>query len=146
MSTLTARTSITVSDAEAKQAQHVGQERSPHEPVTWVVERGDERVQVPAELSAVISQVVETIARGGVVTVGRMPEELTTTVAARELGISRTTLLKMVAAGELPAHKVGSHTRVRSADVLAAKRARLARQRKALEELIELEDAMEREI
>lgn len=144
MSTLTARTSITVSDAEARQAQQVRQERSPNRSVTWIAERGDERIQVPVELSAIISQVVETIARGEVVTVGRMPEELTTTVAARELGISRTTLLKMVAAGELPAHKVGSHTRVRSADVIAAKKARLSRQRKALEELIELEDAMER--
>jgi excisionase family DNA binding protein len=146
VATITAKTSITVGSTETKQAQLVGRDQAHSEPMTWIIEQGTEQVRVPAELGAVIGQVVETIARGGVVTVGRMPEELTTTVAARELGVSRSTLMKMIAAGEMPAHKVGSHTRVRASDVLAARKARLARQRKALEELIELEDALEREI
>ena len=48
--------------------------------------------------------------------------------------------MKLVAAGELPSHEVGSHTRIKSAHVREFKRARLERQRKAFAELLELED------
>jgi hypothetical protein len=46
-----------------------------------------------------------------------------------------------VAAGEVPAHKVGTHTRLRAADVLELRRARIARQREAFTQLLALEDA-----
>lgn len=107
----------------------------------WTVTRaGNQGVTVPSELSALISAVVQSVARGGTVTVSSMPEDLTTTAAADQLGISRPTLMKLVSGGELPSHKVGSHTRIKSAHVVEFKRARLARQRKAFEELLALED------
>ncbi|GIG37660.1 helix-turn-helix domain-containing protein [Cellulomonas pakistanensis] len=95
----------------------------------------------PAELSRLITAVVDAVAAGGTVTVGAMPDELTTTAAAELLGVSRPTLMKLIANGDLPAHKVGTHTRLLAEDVVAFRRERLARQRRAFEELLAAEDA-----
>lgn len=100
---------------------------------------------VPNELAQLLARVIESIAEGGTMTVGTLPREITTTVAASQLGVSRPTLMKMIAAGDLPAHKVGSHTRLLTEDVLTFRRARLERQRSALDELLALEDELEDE-
>lgn len=104
---------------------------------------GEEAAPLPRELSRLIAQVIEAIAHGGTVTVSSLPDELSTSVAADQLGISRPTLMKKIRNGEIRAHKVGSHHRLKSADVLAFKRARLARQRRALAEMNELLDELE---
>lgn len=96
--------------------------------------------EVPPELSALIAQVVQAVAAGHTVTVSSMPEELTTTAAAKLLGISRPTLMRKIKSNEIPARKVGTHTRVRTSDVLAEQRARRQRQLAAFEELRALED------
>jgi excisionase family DNA binding protein len=100
-------------------------------------------VPVPTELAQIITKVLEAMAAGGTVTIGSLPEELTTTVAADQLGISRPTLMKMIRSGEIPAHKVGAHHRLKTVDVLAVKRIRLAKQREAFVELRRLEDELE---
>ncbi|MFC7403538.1 helix-turn-helix domain-containing protein [Georgenia alba] len=97
---------------------------------------------VPVELAQLLARVVETVAKGGAVTIETMPSELTTTAAAGMLGISRPTLMKMVDRGEVPAHKVGSHTRLRTDDVLAAKRRRLDEQRRAFEALRQMDEEL----
>lgn len=98
---------------------------------------------MPQELAAIIGRVLEVMASGGTVMVGSLPEELTTTVAAEQLGISRPTLMKLIRHDEIPAHKVGIHHRVKSADVLAFKRGRIQRQRQALEKLRVLEEELD---
>ncbi len=108
-----------------------------------VADRDGSIVAVPAELTSLLRQVVQIVADGGAVTIGSLPDELTTTAAAAQLGVSRPTLARLVGAGEIPAHKVGSHTRFRTEDVIAYRRARLARQRAALQELIHIEDELE---
>ncbi|ATY17279.1 DNA-binding protein (plasmid) [Amycolatopsis sp. AA4] len=97
-------------------------------------------VEVPPELSAIIAQVVQAVAAGRAVTVSSLPEELTTTEAAKILGISRPTLMRKIDAGEIPARKVGTHTRLRTRDVLAERSARRQRQLAAFDELRALED------
>jgi len=101
---------------------------------------GGSVVPVPNELSEIIAQVVQAVARGHAVTVNAMPTELTTTAAAQLLGVSRPTLMRKVNAGEIPSHKVGSHTRLRTADVLEEQQARRQRQLAAFHELRALED------
>src|SRR5699024_11326343 len=54
-----------------------------------------EPLAIPPELRELLRQVVVAFARGKAVTVTTTPEEVTTTEAARELGISRPTLMKM---------------------------------------------------
>lgn len=98
--------------------------------------------EAPVELNAILRKVVEAIAQGGTVTIGTVPKELTTTTAAKMLGISRPTLMQLIGKGELPAHKVGSHTRVLTADVQKYRDARTSVRREGIDELRALEDAL----
>lgn len=97
-------------------------------------------IELGDELRALLQRIITIIGEGGTVTVGSMPEVLTTTVAADLLGISRTTLMKHVRNGELPSFRVGSHTKLRRDDVFAFHKSRLQQQRAALDELLALED------
>lgn len=82
-----------------------------------VLDDGQE-ISLPTDLVGFLGNVLSGLSRGGV-SVTLLPEELTTTVAAELLGVSRPTLMKWVRAGEIPSHPVGSHTRLKLADVLA---------------------------
>ncbi|WP_254854115.1 helix-turn-helix domain-containing protein [Nocardia donostiensis] len=95
---------------------------------------------LPPELATLVLELVDLIGRGCTVTVGSIPNEVTTTVAARMLNMSRPSLMKLVREGRIPAHKVGSHTRLYSKDVLAFRRSQLERQSKAFDELRALEE------
>lgn len=95
---------------------------------------------LPPELADILTTVIEVLARGGSVTIGSLPEELTTSVAADQLGVSRPTLMKFIQSGELGAHKVGSHHRVKLSDVQEFQRRRLEAQRKAFDDLRHLMD------
>ncbi len=67
--------------------------------------RSGETVEMPAELSSLVRQVLDIVSRGGTVTVGSVPNEVTTTTAAKMLGISRPTLMKLVKDNQLAAHR-----------------------------------------
>ena len=132
-----------VTNPRERQQAHDLLESLAGRPERLVVDDPASRHPVPAELTALLRKVLEIMASGRTVTIGSLPDELTTTVAAEQLGVSRPTLMKMIRSGEIPAHRVGSHWRLKAADVLAARRARLERQRRALEELRELEEQLD---
>lgn len=135
------RTVLTTSPQQMQQARaFVESHVERPERVSLPQPDGDVAAPLPKELSRIITDVVRVLARGGTVTIGALPEDVTTTVAARMLGVSRPTLMKMIARGDIPAHKVGSHSRLRSEDVLAARATRRQRQRDAFAQLRELED------
>lgn len=94
---------------------------------------------VPKELAGILSEVVRIVAAGGTVTIGSMPEELTTTAASDLLGISRPTLMKLVRDGEVAAYKVGTHTRLKTVDVLGYRDRLREQQRDALQALRDFE-------
>lgn len=94
---------------------------------------------VPPELGRLLQQLVDAIAANRPVMVSATPEEFTTSHAAKVLGISRPTLMARIAEGALPAHKVGTHTRLKSADVFAYLKERRRVERQAFERLLELE-------
>lgn len=109
-----------------------------------VVEREGERLAaLPPEIGRILQQVLDVISRGGSVTVGAIPEVLTTVTAAEVLGVSRPTLMKMIRDGEIPSFKVGTHHRLKAADVFAVRAERRARQRAAFDALRELDDSFE---
>ncbi|MFG3525054.1 helix-turn-helix domain-containing protein [Nocardia nova] len=103
---------------------------------------GGDTVEMPAQLTSLVSQILDLVSRGCTVTVGSVPNEVTTTTAAKMLGISRPTLMKLVKEKALPAHKVGSHTRLFSRDVLEHKERQRVAQREAFDQLRELEDKL----
>jgi len=73
-------------------------------------------------------------------TVQPLPTIITTTVAANLLGTTRPTLRKWIQAGILPAHKVRSHTKLETADVLALRDKRLEERRAAFGGLCAFEE------
>ncbi|WP_109525157.1 MULTISPECIES: helix-turn-helix domain-containing protein [Nocardia] len=110
--------------------------------IAVMLRSADSVVDVPPELAAVLSRVIELLGRGRTVTVGSIPDEVTTTVAAKMLHISRPTLMKLIGQGDIPARKVGSHTRLLSRDVLAYRETRRAARREDFDRLRELEDEL----
>ncbi|WP_328407218.1 helix-turn-helix domain-containing protein [Nocardia sp. NBC_00403] len=102
----------------------------------------DQHVRMPAELAKLVMQVVDLVSRGCTITVGSIPNEVTTTTAAQMLRVSRPTLMKLIKDGKIASHKVGSHARLYSKDVLAYRRSQLAAQSKAFDELRALEDEL----
>ncbi|WP_199702777.1 helix-turn-helix domain-containing protein [Jiangella rhizosphaerae] len=112
-------------------------ERAPRPQLT-AADEGATHV-VPPELGELLLRILKIVAEGGTVTVASLPSELTTTVAAEQLGVSRPTLMRMIRDGEIPAHKVGSHHRLKLTDVQESRRVRLERQRAAFEDLRRLE-------
>lgn len=144
MTTVEASSGVVVARPKEQRQAHELLDELAGRPDKFMVESADRRsAAIPSELAKIISQVLAVMAAGGSVTVGVLPEELTTTVAAGELGVSRTTLMKMIRNGEIEAHRVGSHHRLKTADVLAFKKARLQHQRQALTELRDLEEELD---
>ncbi len=111
--------------------------------VVEIAAPGGNKMVVPAALAGLMREVLDGIGRGAQITIQSVPKEATTTTAAKMLGISRPTLMKLIADGKLPAHKVGSHTRLMTADVLALRAGRREAQRRAFDELRELDEELE---
>ena len=105
---------------------------------------GRESQQLGDALNQVIQHVLHALANGQSIDVQVVPHDLTTTIAAQRIGISRPTLMKAIRSGDLPAHKVGSHFRIRTEDADAFRKGLLkktvAQKEQALKELWELED------
>ncbi|WP_257160584.1 helix-turn-helix domain-containing protein [Corynebacterium cystitidis] len=72
---------------------------------------------LPPELSALFDAVLRAAAHGEALTISPLPDILTTTEAARQLGISRPTLMRRIDDGQIKAFKVGTHTRIRAEDL-----------------------------
>ncbi len=83
-----------------------------------------------------ILELLEAEGRAGAVVVP-VKEQFTTTEAARMLGISRSTLMKLIDSGEIDSVKVASHHRIPAPAILRYEKARTEGQHrtaKALEE------------
>ena len=99
-------------------------------------------IAVPAAAVEALGHVLQTIGQGHAVRVLADDEELTTIEAAALLHVSRPHLVSMLDAGELPFRRVGTHRRIRLADVLALKRRDDVARRAALDELTGLSDEL----
>ncbi len=75
--------------------------------------------ELPEGIHELLVSIVEHLKAGNGVTVIPMHAELTTVEAAELLNVSRPFLIKQLEAGVLPYHMVGTHRRLRLADVLA---------------------------
>ncbi len=76
-------------------------------------------IELPEGIHELLISIIENLKAGNGVTVIPMHVELTTVEAAELLNVSRPFLIKQLEAGALPYHMVGTHRRLRLADVLA---------------------------
>jgi excisionase family DNA binding protein len=98
----------------------------------------DEPVVLPAVAVRLLGALLAELAKGNAVTLMPHHAELTTQEAADLLNVSRPFLVSLLEQGQLPHHKVGTHRRVRFADLLTYKRHRDAESEEALRELAAL--------
>jgi excisionase family DNA binding protein len=112
------------------------------ESFTVTLEDG-QSVQLSPRLSAFLMNIIESAATEGSLSTSSLPKELTTTVAAQVLGVSRPTLMKMISRGDLAVKKVGSHTRLAREDVLAFNLHRRQEQAEAVQRLLVAGEAFE---
>jgi excisionase family DNA binding protein len=93
----------------------------------------DVRLALPRGVASLMVEALTEVAQGRAVTISTEEEELTTSEAAELLNVSRPHFVKLLEAGEIPFHKVGTHRRVYRDDVLEYK----ARQREKAEEAMQ---------
>lgn len=136
------RTVLTITAGERRQAEEVVKAAQQSPQALRLVRGQAHGSEIPAELRELLIKVLAIVGRGDTVTIGSLPDELTTTVAAAQLGVSRPTLMRMIREGQIPARMVGTHHRLRTADVLDARRKRLEAQRRAFNDLRDLEDSL----
>lgn len=101
-----------------------------------------QKIDVPAGMVRFLEAALRAAAAGRSITVASLPEELTSVEAARLLGMSRPTLLKMAKTGEIPSHKVGTHTRFASGDITRIIHERANRQTQSFNGLRDLEESL----
>lgn len=90
-------------------------------------------IELPEGIHDLLASIVEHLKAGDGVTVIPMHAELTTVEAAELLNVSRPFLVKQIDSGALACHMVGTHRRLRLADVLAYRDRMDARGAEALE-------------
>jgi excisionase family DNA binding protein len=100
-----------------------------------------DQVELPREVYEVLHKVVDALGHGLAVTVVPQALTLTTQQAADLLGVTRPTVVKILASGAMPYERIGTHRRLLLADVLAYREQRRAEQYAALEAAaIDLDD------
>lgn len=105
-----------------------------------IIDEGGHRLDVPTALRDVLYRAAELLAGGQSVAVLADERMLSSQGAADLLNISRQYLVQLVDAGELAAVRVGTHRRLRLADVEAFKAARDAKRSAALDQLTALSE------
>lgn len=91
--------------------------------------------ELPPRIQRMLMATLASVAANGEAVVGRLPAELTSTVAADILGVSRPTLMKWAREGRIEGFKVGSHTRFKREDVQRLHAERKKEQAEAFEAL-----------
>ncbi|WP_028280015.1 helix-turn-helix domain-containing protein [Arthrobacter sp. H5] len=149
MSALTDTTqipTINVSPTQSQEASAVSKQFSEVNPKDLrirIESTSGDAVTLPDNLNDLLQTVLKLAASGREIGLTHRPKAMTSVEAAKMLGVSRPTLLKLAASGEIPFHKVGSHTRIFLADLERFAASRLDTQKSAFNDLRDMEESME---
>lgn len=99
-------------------------------------------IEIPRSASRLIARLLQQMAAGNAVAVLPVHAELTTQEAADFLNVSRPYLVRLLEEGKLTFHKVGTHRRVRLANLVAFRTEFESGREKALAELAEQAQAL----
>ncbi len=91
--------------------------------------------QLPDIARQLLSRILDELARGHALLVVPVETDMTTNQAADFLNVSRPYLVRLLEAGQIPFHRVGTHRRLRLRDVKAYKERQDAESYAALVEL-----------
>jgi excisionase family DNA binding protein len=91
-----------------------------------------ERLELPAVVYDFLRQLLPALEQGQAVSIVPYMQDLTTMEAADLLGVSRQHLVRLVEAGEIRCHMVGTHRRMYLKDVLDYRRERDLRRHQIL--------------
>ena len=100
-----------------------------------LVGRNGEKVALPSELRRALSFVLGAFEKRQSVCLIPEDEPFTTQAAANFLGMSRPYLMRLLDAGEIPFHRVGTHRRVLYRDLVAFQEHRSAVRQEALSKM-----------
>ncbi|WP_337173486.1 excisionase family DNA-binding protein [Paludisphaera sp.] len=130
---------ITPTKADARLAEEAGRKLAAHlgrgEGLRVELTETSEELRLPPVALRLLVRVLDELGRGNAVELTPVRAELTTQQAADLLNVSRPHLVKLLDEGAMPSRKVGTHRRVRLADVLAFRDEWHARRHAALDEL-----------
>jgi len=96
-----------------------------------------ERIQLPKAVRSFLTYLLVEMSNGNAVTIMPVHAELTTQEAADHLNVSRPYLIKLLNAGVLNFHRVGTHRRIRLADLMSYKEKLVRKSDAVLDELAE---------
>lgn len=105
----------------------------------------DETVTVPRRAFAMLVEILAQMANGNAVTLVPVHAQLTTQQAAELLNVSRPFLVKLLESNEIRFTKVGTHRRIRAADLFEYRKLREQRSVDALRELSRIDQELDQE-
>jgi excisionase family DNA binding protein len=91
---------------------------------------------LPKAATRLLGHLLTEMAQGNAVTLIPVHAELTTQQAADFLNVSRPYLIRLLEAGDIAFHKVGTHRRIRFADLQEYKKKFEAKSNAAMDELV----------
>jgi len=97
-----------------------------------------QRHPIPNDVRALFLRVLDFLQAGKAIAILPYTQEMTTQDAGKLLGMSRQYLVRLLDAGEIPHHKVGTHRRIYLKDLLEFKKKRDRKRATALSELARL--------
>ena len=77
--------------------------------------------KIDATVAALLQRLLADLAAGHAVSIVPSNRDLTTFEAAEILGVSRPYLIRLIERGDIACHRVGTHRRIRTVDLLAYK-------------------------
>lgn len=104
--------------------------------LTRLVSADGQTVELPAEFFQILAQVAGAMQQGLAVNVAPVHQTLSTQEAADLLGISRTTLVRLLETGEIPFTKPSRHRKVALIDLLQYRDRQRLRAEQALADLV----------